>query len=160
MKTHVKNTLLMALLLTSTSGYIHTAFAQDSETKTHIYSYDSNKDGYIQPDEFTSYLYTRSDLNGDGYLGDEEWTLTTSQLYRPYKNVDVNKYTYWDQDKDNRLDNNEVKTLIEKTGLYSKWDTNTDGKISNDEFEKGTFTAYDDDGNGELSLKEWKSVLR
>ncbi len=60
----------------------------------------------------------------------------------------------------NRLDSNEVKTLIEKTGLYSKWDTNTDGKVSTAEFEVGTFNSYDDDGNGALSLEEWKSVLR
>jgi Ca2+-binding EF-hand superfamily protein len=81
-------------------------------------------------------------------------------LYRPYKDVNYNTYTYWDQDKNQRLDSNEVKTLIEKTGLYSKWDANTDGKVSNDEFAKGTFDAYDDNGDGALSLNEWKSVLK
>jgi Ca2+-binding EF-hand superfamily protein len=131
-----------------------------TQTQTRTYSYDSNKDGYIQPEEFATYLYTRSDMDDDGYMGDEEWKLTTSQFYRPYKDVDYNNYTYWDQDKDGRLDNNEVKTLIEKTGLYSKWDTDTDGKVSNAEFDIGTFNAYDDNGDGTLNLEEWKSVLR
>lgn len=166
MKTIFKKTLLSALLVTSVAGYAALADAQEvntqttTQTQTRTYSYDSDKDGYIQPDEFTTYLYSRSDRDGDGYMGDEEWKMSTSQLYRPYKDVNYNTYTYWDQDKDKRLDNNEVKTLIEKTGLYSKWDTDTDGKVSNAEFEKGTFDAYDDNGNGALDLAEWKSVLK
>lgn len=160
MRILINRTLITALLLTTSLGVIHIAEAQDSETQTRTYSYDSNKDGFIQPDEFTTYLYTRSDLNGDGYLGDEEWKMTTSQLYRPYKDINFNTYTYWDQDKDKRLDSNEMKTLIQKTGLYSKWDANTDGKVSNAEFEKGTFDAYDDNSDGMISRGEWTGVLR
>lgn len=159
--TNVSNKfLLSALLFSSLSVSPILAHAGETQTQTRTYSYDSNKDGFIQPEEFTTYLYTRSDRDGDGYMGDEEWKINTSQWYRPYKDVNYNTYTYWDQDKDNRLDSNEVKTLIEKTGLYSKWDTNTDGKISNDEFERGTFDAYDDNGDGAISIDEWKSVLR
>lgn len=158
-----KNTTILATLVLGviTVPAVH-ARAEDaqSQTQTRTYSYDRNQDGYIQQDEFTTYLYTKSDLDGDGYLGDEEWKLTTSQFYRPYEDVDYNSYTYWDQDKDGRLDDNEVKTLVEKTGLYSKWDTNQDGKVSNAEFEVGTFNSYDDNGDGALTLEEWKSVLR
>lgn len=162
MYTHLNKTILAALVFGFITAPVIQASAEDvkTQTQTRTYSYDSDKDGYIQPDEFTTYLYTRSDMDGDGYMGDEEWKLTTTQFYRPYKDVDYNNYTYWDQDKDGRLDNNEVKTLIEKTGLYSKWDTNKDGKVSNAEFETGTFNAYDDNSDGALSLEEWKSVLR
>lgn len=156
-------TILTAIVLgLITVPAVHAGAQEEvpTETQTRTYSYDSNKDGYIQQDEFTTYLYTKSDRDGDGYMGDEEWEMTTSQFYRPYEDVDYNSYTYWDQDKDNRLDSNEVKTLVEKTGLYSKWDTDTDGKVSNAEFEVGTFNAYDDNGDGFLSLAEWKSVLR
>lgn len=162
MTTTFNKTLLAAFVITSIAGVSTLASAEPAatQTTTRTYSYDSNKDGFIGPDEFTTYLYTRSDIDGDGYMGDEEWKVTTSQWYRPYKDVNYNTYTYWDQDKDKRLDSNEVKTLIEKTGLYSKWDINTDGKVSNDEFAKGTFAAYDDNSDGALSLTEWKSVLR
>ncbi len=157
-----KTITMTALILGLLALPIAQVSAQDvkTQTQTRSYSYDSNNDGYIQPEEFTTYFYTRSDLDGDGYMGDEEWTLTTSQFYRPYKDVNYNNYTYWDQDKNGRLDSNEVKTLVEKTGLYSKWDTNTDGKVSTAEFEIGTFNAYDDNSDGMLSLEEWKSVLR
>lgn len=152
--------LLAALVVASVTGLPITAHAQQSETQTRTYSYDTNKNGMIDPDEFTTYFYSRSDLNGDGYLGDDEWKVSTSKWYRPYKDVNYNNYTYWDQDKDSKLDANEVKTLVEKTGLYSKWDTNLDKKIDNEEFAKGTFVAYDDNGDNVLSLDEWKSVLR
>lgn len=158
----INKTILAALVIGFITAAPAPAGAQEAATQTtaRTYAYDTNKDGYIQQDEFVTYLYTKSDLDGDGYMGDEEWTLTTSQYYRPYKDVNYNNYTYWDQDKDNRLDNNEVKTLIKSTGLYSKWDTNTDGKVSNDEFSIGTFNAYDDNSDGALSLAEWKNVLR
>lgn len=152
--------LLTTLAFASLTGLPIQAKAAETETTTRTYSYDSNKDGYIQPEEFTTYLYTRSDRDGDGYMGDEEWKVNTSQWYRPYKDVNYNTYTYWDQDKDNRLDSNEVKTLIEKTGLYSKWDADTDGKVSNEEFEKGTFAAYDDNSDGVINHDEWKGILR
>ena len=162
MYTHLNKTILAALVFGFITAPVIQASAEDvkTQTQTRTYSHDTNKDGYIQPEEFTTYLYTRSDMDGDGYMGNEEWKLTTTQFYRPYKEVDYNNYTYWDQDKDGRLDNNEVKTLIEKTGLYSKWDTNKDGKVRNAEFETGTFNAYDDNSDGALSLEEWKSVLR
>lgn len=159
---NTNKTILATLVLGLITVPAMQAAADDvtTQTQTRTYSYDSNQDGFIQPDEFTTYVYTRTDLDGDGYMDDEEWTHTTSRFYRPYEDVDYSNYTYWDQDKDGRLDDNEVKTLIEKTGLYSKWDTNEDGKVSLTEFEIGTFNAYDDNGDGALSLEEWKSVLR
>jgi hypothetical protein len=150
--------LVLASLAVSPSFAADTA--KSTETRTQTYSYDTNGDGYIEPGEFTTYIYTRADTDRDGFLNDEEWKMNTSQLYRPYKGTDTNTYTYWDQDKNGKLDNNEVKTLVEKTDLYSKWDENRDGKVDTNEFAKGTFNAYDDNGDNVLSLSEWKSVLR
>lgn len=160
MTAHLNKTFLASAIFVSIIGVPMLAAAQKSETLSRTYSYDKNKDGFIQQDEFTTYLYSRSDVDGDGYMGDEEWKMTTTQLYRPYKDLNYNTYAYWDNDKDGRLDTSEVTILVEKTDLYSKWDINHDGKVDNDEFEKGSFSAYDDNGDGTLSLSEWKSVLR
>ncbi len=155
---------LTALALVMASLTISPSFAADieksTETRTQTFSYDTNGDGYIEPGEFTTYVYTRADTDRDGFLNDEEWKMNTSQLYRPYKGTDTNTYTYWDQDKNGKLDSNEMKTLVEKTDLYSKWDENRDGKVDTNEFAKGTFNAYDDNSDGVLSMTEWKSVLR
>jgi Ca2+-binding EF-hand superfamily protein len=155
---------MTALALVMTAITMSPCFAADmpksTETRTQTYSYDTNGDGYIEPGEFTTYVYTRADSDRDGFLNDEEWKMNTSQLYRPYKGTDTNTYTYWDQDKNGKLDSNEVKTLVEKTDLYSKWDENKDGKVDTNEFAKGTFNAYDDNADGSISMTEWKSVLK
>lgn len=151
--------VLAAFAVTFIAAWPLLADAQQTETRSRTYSYDTNGDGIIEQDEFTTYIYKRADTDADGYLADEEWKVTTSSYYRPYKDLNYNTHTYWDQDKDGRLDNNEMKTLIEKTGLYSKWDTNLDGKVDNAEFVKGTFNSYDDNNDGLLSMEEWKSVL-
>jgi hypothetical protein len=65
-------TALVAVILVSATGLPMLANAQKSETQTRTYSYDSNKNGFIEPEEFTTYFYSRSDVDGDGYLGDEE----------------------------------------------------------------------------------------
>ena len=136
------------------------AQAQKSETQVRTYSYDKNGNGFMDADEFTTYFYTRSDADGDGYLGDEEWTVSTTGWYRPYKDVNYNTYTYWDANKDGRLDTNEINTLVEKTGLYSRWDIDQNGRVDNMEFERGAFAAYDDNGDGVLDIQEWRRVLR
>ena len=77
MKTLLSQTLLSALLVSSVAVYSHTAGAQEvttqttTQTQTRTYSYDVDQDGFIQPDEFTTYFYTRSDRDGDGFMGDE-----------------------------------------------------------------------------------------
>jgi len=159
-----KNYKIKMLALLIASCICSPAFAEDAakstETRTQTYSYDKNGDGTIEPGEFTTYIYTRADLDRDGFLNDEEWKMNTSQIYRPYKDTNYKTYTYWDQDKNGKLDSNEMKTLVEKTELYSKWDTNRDGKVSTEEFSKGTFDAYDDNNDGSINLSEWKAVLR
>lgn len=159
-----KNYKIKMLALLTATCICSPAFAEDAakstETRTQTYSYDKNGDGTIEPGEFTTYIYTRADLDRDGFLNDEEWKMNTSQIYRPYKDTNYKTYTYWDQDKNGKLDSNEMKTLVEKTELYSKWDTNRDRKVSTEEFSKGTFDAYDDNNDGSINLSEWKAVLR
>lgn len=154
----VKYLLIGAAVSLPVLGFMNQARAE-VVTKTYTYSSDKNGDGFITADEFNTYVYQRSDLNADGFLASDEWDVSTSQWYKPY-DVKYESYTYWDQDKDSRLDSNEAETLVEKTGLYSKWDTNVDTKLSGDEFAAGTFKAYDDNGDGNISLIEWQDVLR
>jgi hypothetical protein len=128
-------------------------------TETYTYSYDKNHDGIITSDEFSTYVYQRSDLDADTYLTTDEFDFLTNRWYKPY-DVKYETYTYWDQDKDNRLDANEVETIVAKSGLYSKWDSDLNGELNNAEFAAGTFKAYDDNGDGNITITEWSDVVQ
>jgi hypothetical protein len=173
MKLHNKLFGLAAIGLMSTAAVVNPAQAErdvnkaaDSVviTKT-TYSYDANNDGFIDPTEFNTYITRSVDTDGDGFLESTEYEESSmTYFYDAMKvaaddNLTVQKYTYWDKDKDNKLDSSEIETLVANRGLYKKWDTNLDGKIDMQEFAMGTFQAYDDDGNGEISMSEWSDVV-
>lgn len=128
-------------------------------TKT-TYSYDRNGDGFIDPTEFNTYITTSIDSDGDGYLESTEYeTSSMTYFYDTAKEDEVKSYTYWDKDKDNKLDSSEVETLVSNVGIYKKWDTNKDGKIDQIEFSAGTFKSYDDDNDGRIDMSEWSDVV-
>jgi len=160
MRTILHSSLFALALAVGLAGSISQAGAVQTETRSVTYSYDTNLNGVIDPEEFSNFVYRRSDVDNDGFLGDEEWELMSSYWYSPYSDIDTNTYTYWDQDKDQQLDSNEVDTLVEKTGLYSRWDSNMDGKVDTGEFTRGTFLAYDDNSDGSITVTEWEDVLR
>lgn len=140
------------------------AAADSVVIKKTTYSYDANGDGFIDPTEFTTYVTTSVDANGDGYLESTEYTSDSMTYFvdmSTTKNTDIEatKYTYWDKDKDNRLDSSEVETLVANHGIYKAWDTNLDQKIDTQEFAMGTFKAYDDNGDGTITMNEWADVI-
>lgn len=150
--------------ITVTSKADVNAAADSMVVERTTYSYDANNNGFIEPGEFTTYVTKRVDLDGDGYLESSEYT-TDSMVYFYNHMSDTQKtesnvtnYTYWDKDKDNRLDSSEVETLVANTGFYKTWDKNKDGKIDSAEFAAGTFASYDDNNDGKITINEWADV--
>ena len=129
------------------------------------YSYDANNDGFIDPSEFSTYVTRSVDTDGDGYLESTEYESSSMTYFKDMmkkkdaESGEVQNYTYWDKDNDKKLDSSEIETLVANRGIYKKWDSNLDGKIDSQEFAAGTFKAYDDDGNGAISVKEWSDVV-
>lgn len=161
MKTPSKLLLLStagALVLSMTSLSASAETVKTTEIERTTYSYDLNHNGVIEPDEFQTYVYTRSDTDGDGFLADEEWNANLVTYYDPYE-IEYKTYTYWDKDKDDKLDLSEVDTLITTTKLYAQWDKDKNGQIDTDEFAQGTFRAYDANNDGTLSVSEWKNAI-
>jgi len=158
-----------AVIVTETSD-VNKAADSMKITRT-TYSYDANNNGVIEPNEFNTYLTRTVDTNNDGYIVLDEFEGDSMTYYYNYNkpvvvaegnakaSTEVKSYTYWDKDKDDRLDSDEVESLVANMGLYKKWDTNLNGTIETSEFSAGTFTAYDTDKNGSISMEEWNAVV-
>lgn len=138
--------------------------ANSMEIKTTTYSYDKNKDGYFDNNEVITYVTKYADTNNDGFIDAEEYesgsmTYFSNMMSADNTTTEPRSYSYWDKDKNNRLDSSELETLVENKGFYKQWDVNKDGKIDNAEFSQATFKAYDDDSNGMISMQEWMDVV-
>jgi hypothetical protein len=164
MKMELETVLAAALVVTMGMGTQARAdttptAAVQSQTRYYYVDTDANKNGTLEANEFTTYVYKRWDRDMDGFLSDEEWQLSSVDWYRPYSDVEYKNYTYWDKDGDKRLDTNEFDTLMSETALYSRWDMNGDGILQQDEYASATFAMYDDDKNGQIDLVEWKNSI-
>lgn len=148
------------------------AAAESMKVKYTTYSFDADKDGFIDNDEVIMYVTRNVDKNNDGFIDTTEFESGSMSYFanmieeNKVENVEnkmesnqPKSYTYWDKDKDNRLDPSEVETLVANKGLYKKWDLNKDGKIDSLEFSQATFLAYDKDNNGSISITEWADVV-
>ena len=157
------------LLATATTP----AFAQDDvneaadsvKISSTTYSYDANNNGVIEPDEFVTYITRTFDSDRDGYLDSTEYESDQDIYIYDLVNIDtsnndaIKSYTFWDKDKDDKLDASEIESLVANTGIYKKWDYNENGTIDTAEFAKGSFMSYDDNGDNMISMEEWADVV-
>lgn len=134
----------------------------DGTTTTTTYyfndDFDKNNNGILDSDEFNTYVYSRWDTNRDGYLSDAEWERSLTRWSRAPQSVEYKTYSYWDKDGDGRLDPAEFNTVVSSTRLYQVWDEDADNIIEADEYANATFRLYDLNGDGHLSMDEWKTA--
>lgn len=125
-------------------------------TTRYYYDRDLNHNGILDDQEFPSYVYSRFDRNGDGFLDDSEWGTSSARWYGAeprYKS-----YTAWDKNGDGRLDPTEFDVVVSDSGLYKTWDVNSDKTLESNEYAEATFRLYDENKDGNLSLEEWKAA--
>ncbi len=151
----VNTTATTPVITTATTPVITTTTTKTPTTTT--YRYDMDGDGFVEPNEFATYVTYRSDMDNDGFIQPAEYDNYTTTWYKYY---DMEPVTYLtvDANSDSRLESSEVVTLINKSNFYSTWDTNADSRISNAEFAAGTFMAYDDNKDGVIDKTEWMDV--
>lgn len=125
-------------------------------TTRYYYDQDLNNNGILDSQEFPGYVYRRWDRDGDGFLSDEEWQLSSGRWYSSPSTYRT--YTAWDKNGDGRLDSTEFDVVVRDTKLYSTWDIDADNIITGDEYASATFHLYDLDGDGEISMQEWKNA--
>ena len=104
-----------------------------------------------------SYGYV--DANNDGFISGDEWN-----TYR------TSTYSFWDTDRDGRIDRDEFERCWRAGGFYRSayynpdywthywtgFDANNDGFLSSDEYWSATaWGRIDANGNGRIDENEW-----
>lgn len=130
---------------------------ETTTTITDIYEYDTNKDNFMDEDEYVTYSYTKIDHNGDGLVDEIEWNDYTNYWYSPLPmkhDPVVQKFVSYDLNGDGRLDRDEYEKAYD-VKIYSAWDANQDGRVDRAEYETINRTYYDLDSDG---IYEWHVV--
>jgi len=154
------NVVTTTSVVPATSGTVVQKNADGSTTTTtttYYVDYDKNNNGILDSNEFYTYAYSAWDANRDGFLSPDEWNVNTVRWYGP-ANTTYKTYTYWDKNGDGRIDATEFDTTAATTNLYKMWDTSGTG-INNDIYAAQSFRLYDTNGDGVLSMDEWRSAL-
>jgi Ca2+-binding EF-hand superfamily protein len=104
--------------------------------------FDTNKDNLITLDEVQAMrdaVFTKADMNGDGFLSPEEFAITSEEqrqthLKEMFNNLDANKDGQLSLDE---LLQQPFGNPERKKAYFSKIDTNQNGVVSFEEFQQG-----------------------
>ena len=127
-------------------------------TTAYYNDFDKNHNGVLDSDEFYNYAYTAWDVNHDGYLSPDEWRMATTRWYGATP-TQYKTYTYWDKNGDGRIDPSEFDTTVSSTNLYSTWATSPTHTINNDAYAAASFRLRDLNGDGVISMDEWRQSM-
>ena len=117
---------------------------------------DANNNGILDSNEFGTYVYNRWDRNGDGFITDDEWQVSTTRWY-PAGTTVYKTYPDWDANNDGHIDSTEFGTVVTTTKLYETWDVDSDNTIEGEEYAKSSFRVLDENDDGSLTLKEYQA---
>jgi len=161
---------LIAILLFSFTS----ANAQD----TSFEDWDSDNDGLIERNEFTSVFvdeyfsawntddqkglieegffresYAGLDSDNDGFLSDEEWLIGFNYFYEDY--VIEEEYAFVDVNDDGSISYDEFYDVIYDTEMFTDIDLDADNYITEYELANYVFENWDFNESGALSKSEY-----
>lgn len=130
-KIHPLMSFLFVLLISSLS-----ACSQDGEGQKLFKTYNQDKDGFIDDQEFYQAVADMSyfemwNTDGDQVLSEDEWSAGLHEFLGGYK--------------------------VSAVERFGEWDLNGDSQISVEEFREGLFEVVDKDQNREISESEFTS---
>lgn len=111
--------------------------------------WDTNKDEFLDEDEYSDGLFQTWDVNDDNRLDENEWN-TASEDFR----IGNQNWKDWDTSNDGYLDTREFKTGLHQKGWYGEWDSDQDKKINKREYSNGLFGLWDVNRDGKLDETE------
>lgn len=115
-----------------------------------------NEQGEFTQNEFNQGIFRSWDTDGDGYINNDEYTSGNSAFETDYGN----NFGAWDLNGDGQLDPEEYNSGMNEAGIYGGWDADADGQLNEDEFNDGVFNSWDADRDGNLSSDEYNNANR
>jgi hypothetical protein len=109
------------------------AMNASTERSNYYFSeWDSNGDGYLDPDEYSGGFFTAWDTNGDRQLDESEWQAGYERMGQSGLS-----WADWDINTDGFLSEGEYRQGYDNAGWYKAWDTDSDNRLSEQEYNEG-----------------------
>ena len=119
---------------------------------SNIYSnWDTDNDGLIDDDEYSTGLFRHWDENDNGVLEENEWSRANDNWFNDYSV----EYSAWDSDGDGFLEYREFDAGLGKTSYYADWDVNNTLFIEKSDFCQSLFNQADADDDDRINVGEF-----
>ena len=114
-------------------------------------TWDTDRSGWVDENEFTSASFGVWDANDDRYLDDDEWRTGMTA----WGDDDFGMLNDWDRDSDMRVDMNEWRMGVADNDLFETWDADLDTRLDDDELAMGAFDVFDRNSDSIVDDSEW-----
>lgn len=110
------------------------AVSEDTTARANYYfsEWDSDGDGYLDPDEYSGGFFTAWDANGDRQLDENEWLTGYERMGQSGLS-----WADWDLNTDGFLSEGEYRQGYDNAGWYKAWDSDNDNRLSEQEYNEG-----------------------
>jgi len=112
--------------------------------------WDSDDDGLIENEEYSSGVRERYDYDRNQNLSRGEWDRST-----PWSE-DLGSYEVYDLNGDNVVDEDEWNEGVQSFSYDEAYDTDRDGALNKEEYTDMTYDSADMDRDGEISVDEFQ----
>lgn len=128
-----------------TSMYDRNRFNTDFASTNNYEEWDTNRDSYLDENEYYGSVYNTFDTNRDRVVDQNEFNTAASDF-----GATTPDWNEWDTNKDNQLDENEFRTGWGRNNNYAQWDTDRDNRLNEREYSEGIFGLWDREGRGSM----------
>lgn len=126
-----------------------------SSFPNNFFESDTDADGMLNMDEFNTANFRNTDTNNDGALDQEEFNAGVAGMFGDFAGEE--DFQNFDTDADGRLSNDEFGAGFSETDQFGNFDTNADSFIDDTELNDGLFNQFDTNADGSIDEDEFNA---